>query len=128
VNCMEQSLEQTADAAWEADVEPEHKCCYCRRHIDLDKYQLHLFARRLMVLRANKHDVSDALTHIRQQLITGIIDDDEDTEYSIYEIRDMSNHMKKPKQSKHAEYQKKMSAAKKPQQIRIKQNIGGRRR
>ena len=125
VSCMEQSMEQTEQAAWEADEDAEHKCCYCRRSIDVDKYHLHLMGRHLSTLRAGGcHDVSDAIEQIKEQLSSGTLEDD-DFEYAIYEIRD-TKHVKKPKQSKRAECKKTPAPMKK--RITIKHNIGGRRR
>jgi len=124
VSCMEQSMEQTEQAAWEADEDPQHKCSYCRRQIDVEKYMLHLMARRLFTLKAGGHEVSTSIQLIKNQLKTGILEDD-DFEYAIYEIRD-TFYVKKPKQSKRAECKKKPAHMK--QRITIKHNIGGRRR
>jgi hypothetical protein len=122
---MEKTMEQTEEAAYDADEEAHHRCCYCRRDINVNKYELQLFARHLLTLRANGHDVHDALKKIETQMKTGVYDDE--IVYEIFEIRDVIYHQKKPKQSKRAEYQKKTLKPKQPR-IRVKQNIGGRRR
>jgi len=122
---MEKTMEQTEEAAYHADQEAHHRCCYCRRDINVDSYQLQLFARHLLTLRAQGHDVHDALKNVETQLKTGVYEDE--FSYEIFEVRDINYHQKKPKQSKRAEYQKTPLKIKQ-QRIRVKQNIGGRRR
>ena len=119
VNCMQQMMEQAEETAWEEDEEAEHKCCYCRRSIDVNKYCLHLLARRLVTLHAGGYEVRDAMKMVKKQMMD---EDPEDIEYSIYELHE-THYIKKPKQPKRTEYKKKM-----PKRITIKQNIGGRRR
>jgi hypothetical protein len=124
-SCMEKAMEQTEEAAYDEDEEAQHRCCYCRRNISVDSYQLQLLARHLLTLRSQGHDVRDALKKVETQLKTGIYD--EEFSYEIFEVRDVDYYQKKPKQSKRAEYQKKTLQKKEPR-IRVKQNIGGRRR
>ena len=121
VSCMEQMIDRTEEAAWEEDKEAEHKCCYCRRQIDTDLYQLQLFVRHLTTLKASGcYNIHKAMTQVKEQIDKGKMD--EDMEYEIFEIRKLY-YEKKPKQAK---------AAKKPvhhaPRMRVKQNIGGRRR
>jgi hypothetical protein len=123
ISCMEQMIERTEEAAWEEDKEPEHKCCYCRRQIDIDLYLLQRIARHFSTLKASGcYDVSRAFNQIKAQINEGELD--EEIEYEIFEIKRIY-YEKKPKQSKKA-------AAKKPihhaPRMRVKQNIGGRRR
>ena len=123
VSCMEQMIERTEEAAWEEDKEAEHKCCYCRRQIDTDLYQLQLFVRHLSTLRASGcYDVSRAFKQVSDQLTKGEMD--EDIEYEIFEIRRIY-YEKKPKHAKKADAKKPVHHA---PRMRIKQNIGGRRR
>ena len=124
-NCLEQAMEQTQETALDADEEPEHKCCYCRREIDVDHYLLQIYARYLKTLGAGGgYDISEAMAQVKDQFQNGNLDDD--VEYIIYEIRD-KYYQKKPKQAKNQKNQNKQKAASAPR-MRIKQNIGGRRR
>jgi hypothetical protein len=123
VSCMEQTIEQTEEVASEMDQEPEHKCCYCRRTFNIKMYSLQLLGRYFINLKAGGYNVEAALDAIRTQLKNG--EEEEFIVYNIYEMCDLS-YMKKPKQSKRAVFQKK--TVKYQPRIRIKQNIGGRRR
>ena len=121
-NCLEQAMEQTQETALDADEEPEHKCCYCRRQIDVDHYLLQLYGRYLKTLGASgAYDISEAMELVKEQLQNGQVDDN--AEYIIYELRD-KYYQKKPKQAKNQIKQKTTSVPR----MRIKQNIGGRRR
>ena len=122
VSCMEQMMEQAEEAAWQEDKEVEHKCCYCRREINIEKYCLQLVARRLVTLHKGGYEVKDAMKMIKKQMLDEELE--EDIEYNIYELHD-THFIKKPKQSKRVDYKK---AQQKPKRITIKQNIGGRRR
>lgn len=124
VNCLDRALEQTAEAAWEEDKEAEHKCCYCRREIDIDNYFLQLVARRLITLKASGcYYVEDALRQVKRQMENADSDDEaEELELSIYELR-QTYYEKKPKQAKHA-----AKPFRQQPRMRVKQNIGGRRR
>jgi hypothetical protein len=120
---MEKIIEKTEEAAWEADEEEaDHKCCYCRRSMNMEMYCLQRLARRLYTLKAGGYEVSDALNQVNEQILNGA--EDEDSEYNIYELRDDSK-IKKPKQSKRADYKK--NPKQQQRRIIIKQNIGGRR-
>jgi hypothetical protein len=120
---MEQMMEQAEEAAWQEDKEVEHKCCYCRREINVEKYCLQLVARRLVTLHKGGYEVKDAMKMIKKQMLDEELEE-EDIEYNIYELHD-THFIKKPKQSKRVDYKK---AQQKPKRITIKQNIGGRRR
>ena len=123
VACMEKMIERTNEAAWEAGRKAEHKCCYCRREINIDCYILQRFARHLATLKSRAcYDVSNALDDILEQLAAGKIDND--LEYEIYEIPP-AFHQKKPKQAKRTMAK---NPAIKQVRMRVKQNIGGRRR
>ncbi len=128
--CMDKMMEQTEEAAYEANAEAVHKCCYCRRTIGLRNYRIQLFVRHLSVLRnMGYYDVSDALRKLKTAYdfvyVPGKNDKpEEDESYEIYEIRD-NNYIKKPKEAKRAIFKKTIQ---KQPRIHIKQNIGGRRR
>jgi hypothetical protein len=124
-SCMEKSIEQTVDAAYEEDEEAEHRCCYCRRSFDLSVYILELFKRHLQTMSKNGFDVSEALEKVQKEINGDEMD--EDYEYSMFELRDASNHLKKPKQAKRSEFKKLTRSNKMPRAF-IKNNIGGRRR
>jgi hypothetical protein len=125
-NCLEQAMEQTQETAFDHDEEPEHKCCYCRRQIDVDDYLLQIYARHLETLNASGcYDVREAIEQVDAQMENGQVD--EDVEYVIYELRDTS-FQKKPKQAKNQKNQNKHQSQQKTPRMRIKQNIGGRRR
>ena len=122
-SCMEQMIERTNEVAWGEDKEAEHKCCYCRREINIDSYILQRFTRHLNTLKASGcWEVSTALGQIRDQLISGNFN--EDLEYQLFEIHRIY-HEKKPKQTKRTLAKK--QPIKQPR-MRVKQNIGGRRR
>jgi len=142
VNCIEQMIEQTRESAYEMDTKAHHRCCYCRRDIDINKVRLNLFARFLQTLESGySYDASTALKHVQKKLkkkdkpfdnsTTESEDDDDDDDESSYEIYQLTSiqRIEKPKQSKNAEFK---NIAKNPSKNRrhivIKQNIGGRRR
>jgi hypothetical protein len=119
-------MEQTQETAFDRDEEPEHKCCYCRRKIDVDDYLLQIYARHLDTLNASGcYDVREAIDQVEAQMENGQVD--ENAEYVIYELRDTS-FQKKPKQAKNQKNQNKPQQKQKAPRMRIKQNIGGRRR
>ena len=121
VSCMDKMLEQTEAAADEEEVEAEHKCCYCRRCIDVNNYALQEVARQLMCLKRGGYDVGEALQQIKKDLYKN--EDEEDVPYNIY-YNQRIFYEKKPKQAKRSAPKK---STKQPR-IHIKQNIGGRRR
>lgn len=122
--CIEKMLEQTEETANENDEEANFRCCYCRRDIDIDNYTLQLFAQHLITLNGCSHDVTDAIRRVEFLLKNNEkLDEDESFEY--YELIHHGHDMKKPKQPKREILKKRAHI---PRQIRIKQNIGGRRR
>ncbi len=122
-NCMEKMVEQTEENAYEEDKEAEHKCCYCRRCIDISRYGLLDVARQLLCLKRGGYYVSQALRQVKQQLQNGENDDDDEA-YNVYYMERI-HYQKKPKQAKRMPFQKRIT---KQPRIHIKQNIGGRRR
>jgi hypothetical protein len=125
--CMEKVLEQTEEAAYEMGTDIEHKCCYCRRSIDIVLYQLQNHLRGLIGLRSRGNvDVSDAVKHALKQIQNREQGEpfEFDIQYTIYEFYDDA-FIKKPKQFNRATFSKKKVST---PRIRVKQNIGGRRR
>jgi hypothetical protein len=116
--CMEKMIEQTEENAYAEDKEAEHKCCYCRRSIDVNRYSLLDVVRRLMCLQRGGYDVREAQQQVKKALDTNT---DEDISYNIY-FPLHTHYVKKPKQAKRSSF--KQSTTKKIN----KQNIGGRRR
>lgn len=119
-SCLEHAMEQTEALAAETDVEAVHKCCYCRRQINIDNYWLQLFARRLTTLGAIGYLVKPALASVEFQLKHNQF---EDIAYDIYELN-ATGYFKKPKQSNLC---RQKTRPHKPRII-LKHNIGGRRR
>ena len=121
--CIEKMMEQIEESANEADDEPNYRCCYCRRDIEINNYLLQLFAQKLIAIHGETHDIRDALKEVEYKMSKNeYLEDDESL--LIYELIDIS-YIKKPKQSKRQILKKRVCN---PPKIRIKQNIGGRRR
>jgi hypothetical protein len=120
-SCMEKMVQQTEIAAYEEEQEAEHKCCYCRRSFDINKYGLLDVVRQLMCLQRGGYHVNEALRHIKKQLQNGENDDDGEA-YNVYYVERV-HYQKRPKQTKRMPFQKRIT-----KQPRIKQNIGGRRK
>ena len=144
VNCIEQMIEQTRESAYEMDTKAHHRCCYCRRDIDINKVRLNLFARFLQTLYSGySYDVCNALKHVQHKLqkkdkpfdastteSEDMSDDDYESDelYDIYQLISIRR-IEKPKQSKNAEFKNIANGNNKfRKHIVIKQNIGGRRR
>jgi hypothetical protein len=123
IGCIEKMLEQIEETANEVDEDPNFRCCYCRRGIDLANYGLQLFAQELVNLHRGSYDVYDAIRRVNF-LIKNNKNPDEDETFDYYELRDNA-FIKKPKQPKR---QNLKPLVRMPKQFRIKQNIGGRRR
>ncbi len=121
LSCMEKILDQTEEAAYEEDVEAEHKCCYCRRCIDTKHYGLQHSALILLQLKNGGYNVREAIEKVKIDIIFN--DAESDYVYNYYYMKPMS-YQKKPKQAKRSAPKK---ITKQPR-IHIKQNIGGRRR
>ena len=121
-SCLERLMEQTEEAAYDEDREAEHKCCYCRRTIDMHYYNLLRVERHLRTMSRNCYSVSDALQTIHFEMYKRDGPDD-NIMYEIYEVRDMY-YKKKPKQAKRVQAMKQTRAPR----VHIRQNIGGRRR
>ena len=126
VSCMEKMMNETKQAAYEADEEPQHKCCYCRRSFDRQNYLAQLWGRHLIMLRnTGYYDVSDAWCKLQRMIKNdGSILFEEHVSCEVYELRDITR-VKKPKQ---ANLKKKQTFVRKQPRVHVKQNIGGRRR
>jgi hypothetical protein len=134
-SCLEQSMEQTAETAFDADEDVVHRCCYCRRNINMKSYYRQLFARHLKTVSFRGLDVSYALAQLAIENDNDNNDEDDDEEeeeieYLVYDTIDI-RFMKKPKQSKRTEFKKNVQSRRRNKMMphaAIKQNIGGRRR
>ena len=125
--CIEKMMEQTEESANETDDEPNYRCCYCRRDIEINNYLLQHFSQKLIAMHGETHDIREALKKNVYMMMMGEYKYDylEDGEsLTIYELIDTS-YIKKPKQPKRQILKKRVCN---PPKIRIKQNIGGRRR
>lgn len=121
INCIEQMMEQIKDCANETNDDPNYKCCYCRRHIEINNYLLQLFSHKLTAIHGQSYDIRDALKHVEFKMsMNECLEEDESL--IIYELNNVS-YIKKPKQPKR-HLKKKRDCI--PSKIRIKQNIGGR--
>ena len=115
---------ETEAAADEEDKEAKHKCCYCRRSIDIRQYDLQEIGRQLLCLKRGGYDVIEALQHVQNQYAKMIEPDGgEDVWYNIYYTNTI-HFQKKPKQAKRSA----LTKINKQPRLRLKQNIGGRRR
>jgi len=116
-------MEQVEENAYELDEEPNYKCCYCRRDIEINNYLLQLFSQKLIAMHGETHDIRDAIKQVEFKMGRNeLLEEDESLE--IYELIDIS-YIKKPKQPKRQILKKRVCM---PRKIIIKQNIGGRRR
>jgi hypothetical protein len=133
-SCMEKMIIETEAAADEENKEAKHKCCYCRRSIDIRQYDLQEIGRQLLCLKRGGYDVIEALQHVQTQFAKMIEPkmiepkmiepaDGEDVWYNVY-YTTTTHFQKKPKQTRRSARQK----INKQPRIHLKQNIGGRRR
>lgn len=122
ISCIEKMMEQTEESAYETDDEPNYRCCYCRRDIELNNYLLQLFEHKLIAIHSQSYDIRDALYHIEFKMSRNEPIEENDESLLIYELFDIS-YIKKPKQPKRQILKKRNCI---PRKIRIKQNIGGR--
>ena len=120
-SCLERIMEKTKEAAYEEGRVAEHKCCYCRRSIDMPYYNLLRMERHLRTLGRNCYSVYDALKRVHFEMKR--TNHEENIVYEVYELRDIY-HEKKPKQAKRAQIQKQTRSPR----VHIRQNIGGRKR
>jgi len=123
--CIEKMIAQTEAAANAEDEEVDYKCCYCRRSIDINHYDLQEVGRKLICLKNGGYDVSEALHHVKNQFANMVeYEGGDDVYYSIYFDAFSTHFQKKPKQTNRMPLKK----INKQPRIHIKQNIGGRRR
>ena len=121
--CIEKMMEQIEESANETDDEPNYRCCYCRRDIEINNYLLQLFAQKLIAIHGETHDIREALKNVEYKMSRNEYLEDGES-LTIYELIDTS-YIKKPKQPKRQILKKRVCN---PPKIRIKQNIGGRGR
>jgi hypothetical protein len=120
--CLEEAFQQAEDNADEEDEVAEHRCCYCRRHVNMNQYELELMGHTLRSLRnSNGYSVQDALDLIQYNITNDI--ENEDDEFNIYLPKNQSNDERKPKQSKQAVYKNKI----KSRHLSVRKNYGMRR-
>jgi hypothetical protein len=105
-SCMERMIEQIDESAYQADEDAHYRCCYCRRDFDINYYNLELFMRELLGLKASGgYYVDDVIKQATKHYLT-LPDDiaEEQPEPFSYEIVTLISlaHIKKPKQSKNA--------------------------
>ena len=125
--CIEKMIDQTEATCYEDDTEPQHKCCYCRRSINLYAYGLQISARQLFCLSHGGYNVNEAMDQLHQEIKKISNGEEEavndDLSFSVYELRNLHDE-RKPKQNNRMASKK----INKQRRIHFKQNIGGRRR
>ena len=126
MDCMYKMMDRTEEAAYEANEYPQHKCCYCRRSINMRNYLLKNYADTLLISRnTGYYDVSNPMYKVVQYKSCVFMGKpEEDISYENYELIDTTR-IKKPKQ---ANLKKKQTFVRKQPRVHVKQNIGGRRR
>jgi hypothetical protein len=124
--CLEETFIQHDENAEDEETAAQQRCCYCRRHVNMDHYELELFGQQLRALRdSNGYDVHDALCLIQYNIKNNTSDDDHDV-YDIYLPKNQTNEERKPKQSKKAAYQKNKKTHVVPR-VAIRNNYSKRR-
>jgi hypothetical protein len=115
--CVEEAFRQIEENANENEEDPVHRCCYCRRLVNINNYDLEVFAKTLRVLRdSNCYDIGDALALIRHHIKHNI--DDEDADYVIYLPKNRTSEERKPKHSKQSKFKRtQLPRARKTQKI-----------
>jgi len=118
-SCLEKIFEQEQETqAEEVDDTKRfystHRCCYCRRYINIRSYTLKKFAHELIALKNSRcFYIDEAFQQVIYNLNIELKytqktrDDfwDKETLYEIYELV-CTTRIKIPKQSKHAEYKR----------------------
>ena len=84
--CIERMMDETAYGNL-------HRCCYCRREIQMDSYMKEVYINALMKMKAGGYCVNEALQMIE---LNGV---NQDEGYAIYLLMPME-YVKKPKQAK----------------------------
>jgi len=119
--CLEKIFKNEQECQSE-EVEPNeaftslHRCCYCRRSINIHYYSLKRFAHELISMKNNRqYDVTQALDRVFHNLKIAYsksshnaVEEDEEIMENIYEIYyiEENRRIKTPKQSNHAAYKK----------------------
>ena len=104
-SCIEKMLEQEEKSAYQADIKVQHRCCYCRRDIDMKNYLLEKYSRELLSYQACGYIISEAVKTITKSLGPDSPDLDDESEGDIELILlEKQIFIKKPKKSKKDEY------------------------
>lgn len=85
-NCIERMMDETAYGNL-------HRCCYCRREIQMDSYLKEMYINALMKMKAGGYCIDEALQMIE---LNGV---NQDEGYAIYLLMS-PEYVKKPKQTK----------------------------
>ena len=116
-SCLEKIFEQEQEKQAEEVDETthfyaHHRCCYCRRYINIHAYILKKFAHELFALKnSRRYYVDEALEQVLHNLnieykqLGKNSDENQETNYEFYLLVDILK-FKPPKQSKHAEYKR----------------------
>ena len=118
-SCLERVFEQEQEKQAEEVANgihfySRHRCCYCRRYINIRSYLLKKFAHELIALKNSRcFYVDEALEQVLYNLNIELKYTskerenflEKDTFYEIYEIVNTTR-LKIPKQSKHAQYKR----------------------
>jgi len=123
-SCLEKIFEQEQEKQAEEVEETtrfysEHRCCYCRRYINVNAYILKKFAHELIALKNSRcYYVDEAFEQVLHNLKkeynivefkhSGKKSDEEQGQETLYEIYELvcTSRIKTPKQSKHAEFKR----------------------
>ena len=92
-NCLERMMDETENAAAFAYTPQQHRCCYCRREINMTGYLKEIYINALMKMKAGGYCIDEALQEIELNGVDG------DKGYAIYLLVPIE-HIKKPKQTK----------------------------
>ena len=92
-SCLERMMDETELTAYQYQKDTLHRCCYCRREIQMETYLKEVYVNALMKMKAGGYNVDEALQLIEMNGIN------EDEGYAIY-LLTPTEHIKKPKQAK----------------------------
>jgi hypothetical protein len=122
MGCLDEAFKNVAETAYYNDEEAVQRCCYCRRHVNFDNYELETLAHELRTIQYSKcYQVEDALALIKHNIEHNIIFDQDD-EYVVYGPKYMPQ-KKQPKEPKF----KKTQLSRRLTNVRVAR-VGGMRR
>ena len=122
--CLETMIDHLEDNADNEDKEEVcYQCCYCRREFDINQYELELFVQKLLHFQTRGYNIGDAVQTATLNAVT--YEDDYNTEYQydIYFPVDPS-FVKKPKQSKRADFKNHNKNKNQYKNKKMRMNIG----